>query len=188
MAASADGRHCTAAPRPHQPPWSGGQHPAKPTKGQQSSFSDLLFIGSVFLTDISEEPQQCGLWSFPRKGRLDLFNRMLLHGSTSAHSTSRQERGKGRCDWPRRNGLLWLVERQDRAGKRLGAKHSYSTSSYLPRASPTHDINSNRILCSSHCFGTTTKIAKVEVGIQFMGLAVCPFLNLLTYKILRPQF
>ena len=64
MAASADGRHCTAAP-PHSnrtnPPADGGQHPAKPTKGQQSSFSDLLLIGSVFLTDISEEPKE--VWS-----------------------------------------------------------------------------------------------------------------------------
>ena len=88
--------------------------------------------------------------------------------------------GMACCDWSR-----------GRTGPVKGAKHSYEggTSSYLLLcASPTHDINSNRILCSSHCFGTTTKIAKVEVGIQFMGLAVCPFLNLLPYKILRPQF
>ena len=147
MAASVDGLGCTAAGccccwQDHT---DGGQHPdIQPFKGQPTPFAGISNIRRwVLWPGIPDEICSNVECSFHRKGRLDLFNRMLLHGSTSAHSTSRQERGKGRCDWWRADGSLWLAGRQDRAGKRLGAKHSYDDggTSYL-RASPTADINS----------------------------------------------
>ena len=102
--------------------------PQPPRKGQTRPFADIPCYGSSGL-EIFGKTQQLAELSFHRKGRVDLFNRMLLHGSTSAHSTSRRKR----------EGKAALIGRKVRArshwlGLRTGPVEGAESKAFIKKA------------------------------------------------------